>query len=88
MKTVYNSVEELLSSCAGSEFKSLVSFVLGNNEYIQWNFVSGCTDGGECRAEFASAIEHSDLFRYLLCRIDARGEYWHTFISEPTLALA
>lgn len=83
MKEVFNSLEELMSNCATSKLKSLVSFVLGSNEYIQWDFVSCWADGDECWAEFTSAIEHSDLFRYLFCRIDTRGEYWYTFISEP-----
>ena len=84
MKMVYNSIEELVSSCGNSERKSGVSSVLRNNEHIEWEFLFASVDGSMRRAEFASPVEGTDLVRRLSCEVDARGERLHTFISGFT----
>lgn len=81
MKMVYNSLEELLSSCCNSELKSDVSSVLRNDEHIKWNFVSASMDGDVCRSEFAAPVEGTDLVRRLFCEITPERERQYSFIS-------
>lgn len=88
MKEIYNSLEELMSSCATSTLKSFVSSVLRGNEYIAWSFVSASVDGDICRSEFASSVEGADLVRRLSCKITPRGECRHTFICGFAPAVA
>ena len=84
MKRVYNSLEELLSSCWNSELKREVSSVLRNDEYIKWNFVSASIDGDVCRSEFAAPVEGTDLVRHLSCEVSPRRERQHSSISGFT----
>lgn len=88
MKKVYNSLEELLSSCTTSSLKSGVSSVLRNDEHVKWNFVSASMDGDVYRSEFTAPVEGTDLVRRLFCEITPERERQYSFISgfAPTRA--
>ena len=77
MVTSFNSVQELMSSCANSELKSHVSIVLRKNKYIKWNMVSCSDNGDRCSSEFASPIDNSDRKHHLSCEVTPEGEYHH-----------
>ncbi len=53
MKQTYDSLEELMSSCATSVLKSNVSSIL-RSRIIPWSFVSASMDGDICSSEFSS----------------------------------
>lgn len=82
-KQTYNSVEELMSSCASSELKSHVSFVLDNNQYVAWTLASCAVDGDTSRSEFTSHSKDSDLMFHMFCVINAAGVYSHISSSVP-----
>lgn len=83
MKQVYHSIEELLSNCANSDLKSLVSSVLKNNKYMEWCFVTGSVDNDACRAEFISKMESPDLKQHLSCVKNASGVRWNISTTAP-----
>ncbi len=82
MREVYNSLEELMSSCANSELKSLVSSVLACSKYISWGFVSAVSDRDECRSDFNSPTDSSALVYRLSWKVNAVGQYAHIYIGE------
>lgn len=76
MKVIYNTLEELMSSCGNSELKSNVSAVL-RNDCIPWSFVSASADGDICQSEFSSPIDGTEQEHHLSCKIGPRNERWH-----------
>lgn len=81
MKRIYNSLEELMSSCCSSELKNCVSSVLRSDKHIKWNLLSASVDGDVCRSEFAAPVEGTDLVHRLSCEITPRRERRYGFIS-------
>lgn len=88
MKTEFTSLEELMGSCHNSSNKRLVSSVLRNSKYMEWSFVSGSVDDDECRAEFVSKMENSDLEQHLSCVENEFGVCWNISTIAPALTVA
>lgn len=86
MKQVYHSIEELLSNCANSALKSLVSSVLKSNKYMEWSFVSGSVSDDARRADFVS--KRPGFEQRLSCVEDESGVCWNisTAASASTVA--
>lgn len=84
----YSSLEELLSGCATSTLRNLVSSVLRNSKYMEWSFVSGSVGDDACRAEFVSKMENSDLEQHLSCVENEFGVCWNISTIAPALTVA
>lgn len=81
MKMVYNSLEELVSSCCNSELKSCVSSVLGNNKRKPWSLLSCSEEGEVCRADFVCRDEAGGSVSRLSYEFNEKGQFGHITVE-------
>ncbi len=82
MKMIYNSLEELVSSCTTSGLTSCFpSFLL--KQSANWEVVSGLINSEECRAELVSHPADGDVPTCVTWRSSSQGEYGHIELLLP-----
>lgn len=75
MKQTYDSLEELMSSCATSGLTSCLPHSLLLKRSENWELVSGFTNDGECHAEFVSRPAVGEPPAHITWRCSGQGEY-------------
>ena len=88
MKTVYRSVEELLSGCSSSKLKIHILSVLSCNKSMQWELMSCSEEDDVCRANFISKDEALGAVSYLSSKLNKAGHFCHITVEAlmPTAA--
>lgn len=77
MKTVYNSLEELVDYCRANNFTSTIPYALMMDERTKWRFVSGFADEDNCHAVFISCPSGEEPTFRITWKRDHQGEGGH-----------
>lgn len=88
MKTVYNSIEELLSSCTSSKLKIRVLSVLSSNKPMQWKLMSCSEEGDVCHASFISKDEALGVVSHFSSELNKAGHFSHITVEALAPAAA
>lgn len=77
----FESYEELLNGCVSSQVKRLVSSILCENKYLEWEFVSCSVAGDTCQAEFISLNDAAGVAYHLYYELTESGQFGYMVLE-------
>jgi len=86
--STFESYEDLLNGCSSSRVKSLVSSILFENRYLEWEFVSCSVAGDTCQAEFISPDETAGVVYHLYYELTESGQFGYMVLETIAPAWA